>query len=50
MSDSNKGIAEVLHSKTFLALGICLNELPSEEVELIAKAFPKGLGEYRSNL
>ena len=34
-------IAEELHNETFLGLGICMNELPSEDVALIVDAFRK---------
>jgi perosamine synthetase len=34
-------IAEKLHSETFLALNICMNELPAEDVALIVQAFHK---------
>ncbi len=34
-------VAERLHSETFLGLNICMNELPSEDVALIIKAFQK---------
>jgi dTDP-4-amino-4,6-dideoxygalactose transaminase len=34
-------VAEKLHSETFLGLNICMNELPSEDVDLIIKAFHK---------
>ncbi len=34
-------VAERLHSKTFLGLNICMNELPTEDVVLIIKAFHK---------
>lgn len=34
-------VAEELHSRTFLGLGICMNELPPDDVQLIVKAFNK---------
>ena len=34
-------VAERLHSKTFLGLNICMNELPSDDVALIIEAFHK---------
>ena len=37
-------VAEQLHSKTFLGLNICMNELPSEDVALIIEVFHKVWG------
>lgn len=34
-------VAEELHAKTFLGLSLCMNELPSEDVQLVIKAFHK---------
>jgi dTDP-4-amino-4,6-dideoxygalactose transaminase len=34
-------VAEELHAKTFIGLNICMNELPSEDVGLVVKAFHK---------
>jgi dTDP-4-amino-4,6-dideoxygalactose transaminase len=34
-------IAEELHEKSFIGLNICMNELPSEDVDLIIQAFHK---------
>ena len=38
-------VAEELHSKTFLALNICMNELPPADVSLIIDAFCKVWGQ-----
>jgi dTDP-4-amino-4,6-dideoxygalactose transaminase len=34
-------VAEQLHSKTFLGLNVCMNELPTQDVTLIIEAFHK---------
>ena len=34
-------VAEKLHSKTFIGLNLCMNELPSKDVKLIVAAFHK---------
>lgn len=34
-------VAEELHARTFLGLGICMNELPTEDVRLVIEAFRK---------